>query len=255
MIIQKATTKICILRSLKFNLDRRTLQTLYFSFIRPIVEYADIIWDNCPQYYKDRLESINIEAGRIITGATKLVSLTCLYKECGWETLNERRIKHKLILFYKILNGLTPDYLQTLIPPQHFQRHDYNTRHSSNYVHINCRTTHHLHSYIPSVIRLWNDLPENLKNISNIQKFKKELSSLDNKSTVPDYYHIGPRQAQILHARLRMNCSALRHHLYLKNIEPSPYCSCYGIETTAHFLFHCKNYTNSSASFKCSILL
>ena len=141
MIIQKATTKICILRSLKFNLDRRTLQTLYFSFIRPIVEYADIIWDNCPQYYKNRLESINIEAGRIITGATKLVSLTCLYKECGWETLNERRIKHKLILFYKILNGLTPDYLQTLIPSQHFQRHDYNTRHSSNYVHINCRNS------------------------------------------------------------------------------------------------------------------
>ena len=32
--------------------------------------------------------------------------------------------------------------------------------------------------------------------------------------TKPIYYYIGTRLGQILHARLRMQCSSLNHHLY-----------------------------------------
>jgi hypothetical protein len=31
-------------------------------------------WDNCPNYIKEKLEPINYEAARIITGATKVVT-------------------------------------------------------------------------------------------------------------------------------------------------------------------------------------
>ena len=80
---------------------------MYFSFIRPLLEYSDIIWDNCPTYLKQSVEKVNIEAARIVSGATKLVSLDLLYKEVGWETLDKRREKHKLIQFYKMIKGLT----------------------------------------------------------------------------------------------------------------------------------------------------
>ena len=56
------------------------------------------------------------------------------------------------------------------------------------------------------------------------------------------YYFCGSRLGQILHERLRMQCSSLKQHLYFKNIEPDPYCTCGGVETTEHFLLHCKNY-------------
>ena len=125
---------------------------MYLSFIRPTLEYGDIIWNNCPLYYKDKVEKVNLEAARIVSGATKLVSLHALYKETGWENLEARREKHKLIQFFKIINGLTPEYLQQLVPPQHFQRHSHNTRHSDNFVNINCRTTYRHNSFIPSTI-------------------------------------------------------------------------------------------------------
>ncbi|KAK3099965.1 hypothetical protein FSP39_012658 [Pinctada imbricata] len=48
---------------------------MYFSFIRPILEYGDIIFDNCPNYCCEKLESVNIEAARIVTGATKLLAM------------------------------------------------------------------------------------------------------------------------------------------------------------------------------------
>ena len=44
------------------------------------------------------------------------VSIIDLYQESGWETLSQRRRKHKLILFYKMANRLTPNYLNTLVP-------------------------------------------------------------------------------------------------------------------------------------------
>ena len=56
------------------------------------------------------------EAARIVTGATKLESINKLLKETGWESLSTRRKKHKLTLFYKMNNGLCPNYLTSLVP-------------------------------------------------------------------------------------------------------------------------------------------
>ena len=81
--------------------------------MRPFMEYRDVIFENSPQYSKDKLEKINTDAARIITGATKLVSLNHLYAKAGFESLETRRIKQKLSYFYKIRNSLTPEYLKT----------------------------------------------------------------------------------------------------------------------------------------------
>jgi hypothetical protein len=45
--------------------------------------YADVVWDNCPNYIKEKLEHINYEAARIITGATQFTSIRILLQECG----------------------------------------------------------------------------------------------------------------------------------------------------------------------------
>ena len=106
------------MRRLKFKLDRESLKTIYLTFIRPPLEYGDVIWDNCTQYEKNELDKIQNEAARITTGTTKLVSLDNLYKEVGWQTLHRRRQDHKITFFYKTFYQLTPIYLSSLIPQQ-----------------------------------------------------------------------------------------------------------------------------------------
>ena len=86
------------------RLDRKSLDIIYTFFIRPILEYADIVWCNLTKYQEDELEKIQIEAARIVTGATKLVSHDNLYRETCLETLNPRRKQHKLTLYYKMIN-------------------------------------------------------------------------------------------------------------------------------------------------------
>ena len=72
---------------------------MYSTFIRPILEFADVVWDNCTQQQMNDLEKIQIEMGWIVSGATKLVALDRLYHELGWLKLSERRKLHKLFYF------------------------------------------------------------------------------------------------------------------------------------------------------------
>ena len=102
---------------LKYKLGRKALETMYTSFILPLFDCADIIWNNCTVVQSTSLENLHLEALRIITGSVRGTSHQKLYNESGFCTLKERRKRHKLIQFHKIINNACPDYLSDLLPP------------------------------------------------------------------------------------------------------------------------------------------
>jgi hypothetical protein len=53
-------------------------------------------------------ENVQVEAARIVTGGTRLVSLSNLYIETRWKKLKDRKERHRTIQFYKMSNNLTP---------------------------------------------------------------------------------------------------------------------------------------------------
>ena len=116
-IIRKVTLFISCLRSFKYKLCRKALQTMHKSFILPQFDYADIVWDNCSGTLSNMLENLHLEAIRIIIGAVKGTSHEKLYKESGFCTLKERRKSHKLLMFHKMINYQCPGYLFNLVPP------------------------------------------------------------------------------------------------------------------------------------------
>ena len=87
----------------------------------------------------------------------------------------------------------------------------------------------------------WNNLSEEAKQIGSLISFKTFLNR-DIKKTVPKYYVTGKRKLQILHTRLRTNCSSLNSDLFLKDMTESPACTCGIIENAYHFLFICNRY-------------
>jgi hypothetical protein len=62
----------------KFILDRRTLEKMYLTFIRPLLEYGDVVWDCKTVYLTNKLESVQAEAAKGFTGGTRLVSISAL---------------------------------------------------------------------------------------------------------------------------------------------------------------------------------
>ena len=106
--------------------------------------------------------------------------VTELLTDLGWETLQSRRNKHKLVLLYKILHGLAPDYLSELVPPLVQETTTYNLRNSDNVQNYRAHSNLFLNSFFPSSIRAWNDLPHDytkrtfccILQVQTEQKFK-----------------------------------------------------------------------------------
>ena len=174
----------------------------------------EVVWDNCTQYEKNELDKIQNKAARIVTGTTKLVSIRALYEEVKWDTLEERRRKHKLALFYKMANGLSPPYLSSLTPLP--RASSYNLRNTNNIQTIHARTNQQYNSFLLSKIRDWNNLTLDVRNSDSLYRFKRNLNNNDR--FVPKYFYSGIRKLQILHTRLRTGCSSLNHDLFVKHI-------------------------------------
>ena len=198
-IIEKSYRRLNILRKCRMILDRFALEKLYLSFIRPILEYADIIWDTQNQTLINKLENVQIDAARIVTGGTKLTAINKLYEETKWETLSYRRRNHKLILFHKMVNKKTPQYLSNLVPNIVSLRHEHNTRQSNNIINIFTRTNFYSDYFLPSTIKLWNSLDQTTRNCESTFLFKRLVRQQNTK--VPVHFYSGSRLGQVLHAR------------------------------------------------------
>ena len=83
----------------------------------PQFDYADIVWDNCSGTLSNMLQNLHLQAIRIILGAVKGTNHERLYKESGICTLKERRKRHKIFMFHKMIDYQSPGYLSNLVPP------------------------------------------------------------------------------------------------------------------------------------------
>ena len=90
-IYDKASKSLNMLKLFKFHLDRSTFRCLYKILIRPLMEYADIVWDNCTPGSSDLLESVQYNAAKIITGAIKGTSARKLREELAWVKLGNQK--------------------------------------------------------------------------------------------------------------------------------------------------------------------
>ncbi len=55
---EKASKRLNLLKDLKFKIDRAALINLHKALIRPVLEYADVLRDNCTLRECDLIESI-----------------------------------------------------------------------------------------------------------------------------------------------------------------------------------------------------
>jgi hypothetical protein len=83
-------------RKLKFILNRNNLNKIYVTYNLPLLEYACELWDGGCSRDAYKLEQLQFEVARIITGLPKFASKESVYFETGWETLSCRRRRRKL---------------------------------------------------------------------------------------------------------------------------------------------------------------
>ena len=108
---------IGVIKKLQNILPRQALLTIYKSFVRPHLDYGDIIYDQPKnESFCQKLESHQYNAALAITRAIRGTSQTKIYQELGLESLKFRRYFRRLCTFFKIQQSGLPFYLFNLIP-------------------------------------------------------------------------------------------------------------------------------------------
>ena len=115
-------------------LSQESLKILHNSLLLPRIDYCDIVWGNCGEGLRGRIERLQLRSARAILRVPVRTSSEYLRKKMGWDTLEQRRNYHLNISVFKCLTGLAPPTLCnffTLVKDSHTK----NTR-SSRLGHI-----------------------------------------------------------------------------------------------------------------------
>lgn len=96
-ITHKAAKRLSILNRLKYTLPRNTLERIYLTMIRSVLEYADIIYDNTTIEQQQILEQLQRRAGIICTGAYNHTENQTFMRELCWDYTNYTNITKLLI--------------------------------------------------------------------------------------------------------------------------------------------------------------
>ena len=248
-IYSKVNKTIGLLRKLHNILPRLPLLTIYKSFIRPHLDYGDIIYDQAyTALFHQKIESVQYNSALAITGAIRGTSKEKIYHELGLESLEKRRWYRKLCCFYKIFRSKSSQYLFNIIPTS---VRPYNTRNANNIPQFEVKHNFFKNSFFPSVVIEWNKLDLNIRNSENLFIFKKKLLEFIRPSGNSVFKCHNPKGIKLL-TRLRLGLSHLREHKFKHGFLDSlnPICSCgQNIETSTHFLLHCSNYSNERLTF------
>ena len=123
------------------------------------------------QYQVHQLDKVQRSAARfVMNDFSRFSSVTSMLNHLSWPTLEQRRNYFKLLMLFKLIHGLVAIPSITLIHMASRTR-----SHSHRYYIPPVRTETYLHSFLPSAIKLWNNLPQSLTEISNIDNFKLQL--------------------------------------------------------------------------------
>ena len=87
--ISKAIKGVCVIKKLSNVFSRKSLIAVYESFVRPHLDYGNLIYDQPNnESFCQRIESVQHNASLAITGAIKGIFRLKLYNEIELESLN-----------------------------------------------------------------------------------------------------------------------------------------------------------------------
>ena len=224
------------------NLSRDALLRIYKSFVRPHLDYGDIIYDKSNnESFKNKTENIQYKACIAITGAIQGTSREHLYHELSLESLGDRRWCRKLIFFNKIANGLVPKYLTNYLNLNDNQAYKTRASEYNNIKRFGTRTENVKQLFFPFCVNEWYKLDISLGKAKNVKRFKSMLKDLFNLKQKSLFAIHDPAGVKLL-SRLRLKFSNLNEHKFRHNFKDalSPMCDCGSEnETTDHFFLRC----------------
>jgi hypothetical protein len=158
-------------------LTRDATEKLIHAFITSRLDNLNSLLIGLPDYLLSRLQKIQNNAARIVTRSRKYDSITPILLSLHWLPIKSR-IKYKIaLLTFKCIHHLAPIYLTELLIPYQPSRSlrsegkNLLVEQRVNTVHFGERTFKYC------APKLWNSLPQKLRDCDNLESFKSGLKT------------------------------------------------------------------------------
>ena len=199
-ITKKANSTLGFIRRNLKHCPESSRKTAYLALVRSTLEYSSVVWD--PTLVKDvnKLEKVQRQAARFITGDYSSRDQGCVTKmlqDLQLPSLQDRRKNNRLIFFYKVVEGLVPampchDFLTPVRKSiRHIKPRTFSDCESINIIDrqcmnnnncfkpVTCNTDIYKHSYFPRTIIDWNHLEDSVVSAQTLAGFKSALIHRD----------------------------------------------------------------------------
>ena len=258
----KAMKIVYSMKSLSRYLPTTTLDTIYKSFIRPHLDYCDVIYhvparNNMGQVLTSTMEEVErlqYKSALVVTGTWKGTNRTKLYEELGWESLSDRRRSRRILLLHRIVNRNAPSYLIDALNVR-----DINPNEAPPRLRCPARydaTDRYKHSFFPDAIANWNNIMQHFTKMPSLTNLKTHLNVLFRPMKKCIFGIHDPLGIRYIF-QLRVGLSPLNSHKKRHGFvdTPSDCCSCgRDTEDTNHYVFNCPLHTLYRASLAATVV-
>ena len=169
-LCKKLSQNLFLLSRLQHFVNTDTRKLFFNAHIKPHIDYASVIWDNCSQNHFMKVNSLYRRSAKLILPDPSL-STDDKMKKLSIPPLDKHLKFNKGVLMYKIVRRQTPSYLSDLF--ERSQARYENLRNSLKVMRPRINLTKASLSYAGA--SLWNSLPTSLKEKTSIVSFKSGL--------------------------------------------------------------------------------
>ena len=158
-------------------LDKSSTETLLHAFVSSKLDRCNARTYGLPKYKLNRLQLVLNTAGRVVTRRRKYDHITPVLIKFHWLPVYYRVLFKVLLLVFKALNGLAPHYVSDLLNKRVSVR---SLRSNSQELHNIPRSrtkTYDNRAFSVAGPRLWNELPLDIRTVSDVNVFKRRLKT------------------------------------------------------------------------------
>ncbi len=218
------------------------LNTIYQSFIRPHLDYGDILYNSASNKQDlARLDRLHYHAALSVSGCIHGSNTEKTLCALQWKSLATRRFERLNVYMFKVINQLVPSYVSTI-----FDKFKTNVaravRNHRPYDVAACATSKFRSSPVAILISIWNSLGPELRSIPTLSQFKSRINfKFENYTICTTKIPNLSRKEETSLNRLRVDL-LLRYHLFghnFRNVDPK--CRHCNVNlSTIHFLIRCQ---------------
>ena len=161
------------LNRLKENFDKSTRIILIQSLVLSIINYGLLVWGNTAACHTQQVQKTQNFAAKVALCGNKFDHVTPYLRELKWLKMCDM-YKYELGITMKdIVSKRLPGWLFSLSKVS--ETHDVNTRHQHKLLVPKTRTLIGDRSLLVVGPKLWNSLPNHVKDTKCMSTFKREL--------------------------------------------------------------------------------